>query len=176
MIDNYRKMLTIDRLAGKFKLRKYDLAQHCYYTGILFMHFANLENIEYSKETIEIVFAHDLMEVATTDLPWNCKNLNETTKECWATIENEAAKAFPDFQRFSDDNIKNSLSKEQFTLFKVMDYLELFLFIHEEILLGNTTWEMIDIYERCIDLNKGKYKSVDDFMMYKFNIGKKKYQ
>lgn len=176
MIDNYRKLMTIDRLAGKFKLRPYTLDRHSYFTGILFSHFAKLENVKYDAKILELIFMHDMMEVITTDLPWNCKNLNDTTKECWATIEDEAAKAYPDFQKFSDDNIKNSLTEEQFNLFKVMDYLELFLFIHEEILLGNKTSEMIDIYERCIDLNIGKYKSVDDFMMYKFNIGKKKYQ
>lgn len=168
-------MLTIDRLAGKFKLRKYDLAQHCYFTGILFMHFAELENIEYSKEVMQIVFAHDLMEVVTTDLPWNCKNQNEVTKKCWATIEEEAAKAYPEFRKYSDDNIKKLLTPQQFSLFKSCDYVELFLFIHEEILLGNVTPEMIEIYERCTNLIDHQFKSVNEFVLEKYEIGKVRY-
>lgn len=168
-------MLTIDRLAGKFKLRKYDLAQHSYFTGILFTHFAKLEGIEYSTEVLEIVLSHDLMEVQTADLPYPIKNLNEVTKECWASIESEAAKAFPEFQKFSDESIKSSLTEEQFKLFKCMDYLDLFLFIHEEILLGNVTSEMVEIYERCIELAGNVYKSVDDFMKEKLAIGKARY-
>jgi len=168
-------MLTIDRLAGKFKLRKYDLAQHCYFTGILFMHFAEIEKIEYSREVLELVFAHDLMEVATTDLPWPVKQLNDTTKECWNTIENEIAKAYPEFQKYADEEIKNSLTSKQFSLFKSCDYVELFLFIHEEILLGNITSEMIEIYERCTNLIDHSFKSIDNFVSEKYKVGKARY-
>lgn len=175
MINYYRKMLTIDRLAGKFKLRKYDLAQHSYFTGILFTHFAKLEGIEYSTEVLEIVLSHDLMEVQTADLPYPIKNLNEVTKECWASIESEAAKAFPEFQKFSDDNIKKLLTPQQFSLFKSCDYVELFLFIHEEILLGNVTPEMIEIYERCTNLIDHQFKSVNEFVLEKYKIGKVRY-
>lgn len=175
MINYYRKMLTIDRLAGKFKLRKYDLAQHSYFTGIFFIHFAKLEGIEYSTEVLETVLSHDLMETLTSDLPWNIKNMSEVTKECWSKIENETARVFPEFQKYSDEAIKSSLTEEQFKLFKCMDYLDLFLFIHEEILLGNVTSEMVEIYERCIELAGNVYKSVDDFMKEKLAIGKARY-
>lgn len=175
MIDIYRKLLTVDRLAGKHKLRKCDLASHSYFTALFFIEFAKKENIAYDHNVIETVMTHDLMEVSTADLPWPVKNLNETTKKCWETIEEEAAKAYPEFQKYSDENIKNSLNVEQFTLFKAMDYLELFTFIHEEIMLGNVTSEMVEIYERCVSLIEGKFKSVDEYMLKKFSMGKIRY-
>jgi len=168
-------MLTVDRLAGKFKLRKYDLAQHSYFTGIFFIHFAKLEGIEYSTEVLETVLSHDLMETLTSDLPWNIKNMSEVTKECWSKIENETARVFPEFQKYSDEAIKSSLTEEQFRLFKCMDYLDLFLFIHEEILLGNVTPEMIEIYERCTNLIDHQFKSVNEFVLEKYKIGKVRY-
>lgn len=164
MIEYYRKLMNIDRLAGKFKLRKYDLAQHSYYTAILFSEFAKLEDISYDTSVLEMILSHDMMEVITTDLPWTCKNLSEKTKECWNIIEEESANAFPEFKKYSDEALKSCMTKEQHELFKCCDYLELFLFIHEERQLGNNTEGMLDVYNNCINLIKGKFKSIDIYM------------
>jgi len=168
MISLYRKMACVDRLAGKYKIRNYNLVFHQYYVALFFMHFAEKEHIEYDVKVIDFILKHDIYEVLTNDLPWECKNLNDITKECWKQIEKEVGNCYKGLELYSDEQLKKCLNLKQYLLFKAMDYLELFIFIKEEKMLGNSNTELMKIADRCIELIKGKFKSVDEFL-YKEN-------
>jgi len=164
MILNYRKMMNIDRLAGKHKLRKYSLDTHCYYTTLFFMDFAKKESIAYDENVLDLVLKHDLVETISADLIYTVKNINDVTRECWAQIEREAIKVNRDYEPYSDENLKKRLSKEQHDLLKCCDYLELWIFIREEMELGNKTEGMEEVYDNCLRLMLGKFESIDEFV------------
>lgn len=165
IINLYRYMMNVNRLSGRHIQRNYNIALHSYYVGLLFMHFAEIENIEFDVEVLNIVFKHDVLESITNDLPWPVKNLNEKTKKNWEEIEEEVIKANPILKNYSDEIIKMTLNKDQFNLFKACDYLELWIFVGEEISLGNCTNDIVIIFDRSRELiREFRFKSIMDFI------------
>lgn len=169
-INAYKRMASVDRMAGRLKIRNYSLAYHQYYTTLLFMHFAELEKVEYNMDVLKIIMKHDFLEAFTNDLPWPIKNLNEKTKECWEKIEHETAKEFPELALYTDDVMKEVMTEQQFYLFKMCDYLELWLFMKEEMLMGNHVEGIVFVENKCRELilkisdEKYKFYSVLVFM------------
>ena len=144
-----RKMLKFQRLAGTRKIRSYNLAEHSYFVGVMFQEFADAFNISYSVDTLKIVFRHDLMEVFTTDLPWQVKHASPKTEEAWNSIETEVYNQTVCRGLLTDEQIKVSLTEEQYCLFKWCDTLELLLFCLEERAMGNSGSDMTAVIENC---------------------------
>lgn len=168
-IEYYRKCKNVDRLALQTIHRGYNLMEHMYGVAILFKKFANLEEVRYGLEEFDLVLHHDLIEVISIDLPWNVKNLNKVTKRAWEIIEEEVIKKHPQLEQYSDKNIKNNLNEKQYALFKICDYLDLWIFIKEEIALGNVTKPILEVETNCIKLisdicNKHGFFEVLNFM------------
>lgn len=161
-IKKERKMLNFQRLAGTRKLRSYNLAEHSYFVGLMFQELADHFGIEYTTETLRVIFRHDFMEVFTTDLPSQVKNLNEATKMAWDTIEAQAlgshfCKGVNNL--FSDEEMKARLTPEQFCLLKWCDTLELVLFCLEEKAMGNGGRDIQAVLENCNRIFSSDYYS-----------------
>jgi len=158
-IKYYRKMKNIDRMAMGFKNRPYNLLEHCYGVGMLFRHFASLENVPYDINVWDIVLHHDIVEVETTDLPYTIKNFSQVTKQAWEEIEDELVSRHFQLEPYSDAEIKSSLTPLQFALFKACDMLDLWIFCKEEQAIGNKTRFVQEIVDNCIKvLNSLEFK------------------
>lgn len=127
-----RRMRDVKRLAGFFTTRVYTDAEHCYYTGLLFMAMARAHGLALTTEQIAWVFCHDAMEVATGDLLYPVKNASAVSRGCWDTIEAEVAKDYPALEKFTDSNGREILGDVRWDLFKDCDSLELWLCCTEE--------------------------------------------
>ncbi len=165
-IEYYRKMLNIQRLAGVTKLRSYNLAEHSFFVTILFEEFAEIEDVDYDKNTLYYILRHDFMETLTTDLPYQVKNFNRFTKAAWKTIEEEIFKGRePEFNHIvTDENLAFNLNQQQFKLMKACDILELLIFCTEEYKLGNKDQSLLKVIENCDQiLRDTRYKSIIEF-------------
>ena len=162
-IQSYRDLLKTQRLTGHFIHRSYNLVEHQYGVAMLFQIFAIEEGIEYDLKALNVVLHHDVAERITSDLPYPIKNFSEQTKQAWRLIENEVCKG-KDVEEFSDENIKKLLTEQQYKLFKAVDILELWIFIWEELHIGNKTAEMYKVKDVCEGLMIGKFKSIDKYL------------
>lgn len=166
-IYQYRQMLAVQRLSGTPKHRSYNLAEHCYFTAVLFAKFAEAEGIEYDLKVFQAVLNHDVLEIMTGDLLYTAKNLNSVTRVAWESIEAEIVKDNPEFDCVTDSQIASIMNGVQLDLFKVCDLLELFIFCKEERLLGNLNQRMKQVEENCDwILRQCHFKSVVDFIIY----------
>lgn len=132
-----RRMRDVRRLSGFHLTRAYSDAEHCYYTGLLFLALAKQEDVEISVDAVAWVLAHDAMEVVTGDLLYPAKHTSPDTKFAWNTIEKEIERAVPAMRGYSDDSGRAILGERAWALFKDCDSLELWLFCVEERHLGN---------------------------------------
>lgn len=148
-IETYRQMKNVQRLAIHQILRPYNLLEHSYMVGILFMHFAKLEDIPYDINTLRLVLNHDVLETISGDMPYPAKNLNEKTKYHWERIESEIADAHPEMRPYTDHRIEQVMTPGQFDLFKACDLLELWIFIREEQEMGNLNDELNRVRIKC---------------------------
>lgn len=151
-VGYYRKCKNVDRLSTSIKHRNYNLLEHMYMVAVLFKKFAELEGVGYSLREFDIILHHDVLESETQDLLYIIKNLNEKTKEAWAIIEEEVVKVHPDLEKYSDENIKQGLNKRQHSLFKICDYLDLWIFCKEEFTLGNKSRPILKVIHKCEEL------------------------
>jgi len=149
MINYYIKCRYTDRLALGFKHRSYNLMEHQYMVGMLFRHFALLEDVSYDINVWNIIFHHDIVETCTLDLPYTVKNFNERVKQSWDKIEEELINKHFKLERYNDKNIKESLTPIQYSLFKACDILDLYIFTMEEISIGNNSKYMKEVESNC---------------------------
>lgn len=149
MIRYYLKCKNVRRMGNIFTHRPYNLMEHQWMVGMLFRHFASLENIPYDINIWDIILKHDLLETESMDLPWPVKNLSPKVKECWGKIEDEVANQHFKLQRYTDEQIKEKLTPLQYNLFKVCDTLDLLLFVKEEIAIGNNTESIREVESNC---------------------------
>jgi len=127
-----RRMRDVHRLSGFFTTRVYTDAEHCYYTGLLFVAMAHTHNVTVTEEMIVWVFTHDALEVATGDLLYPAKNTNRLTQESWSVIEKEVSESMPSLKGYADVDGMRLLGVDAWNLFKACDALELWLCCTEE--------------------------------------------
>lgn len=152
MINYFLNCRKVDRLGLVYHHRRYDLMQHQWMVGMLFRYFASLEDVSYDINVWEIVLKHDMLESVSMDLPYPVKTLNKRTEQAWSLIEKEIVFENSKLSRYSDKNIKEGMTDRQFALFKVCDYLDLFLFIKEEMSYGNNCKEIIEVEQNCFNI------------------------
>jgi len=163
-IKYYRKMKRVERLGLSFTHRSYNLLEHSYMVGMLFRHFASKENVAYDIHVLDLVLNHDLLEVETSDLITTVKKCSTKTEEAWDIIENEILNKHPQLERYSDKKFKDGMTPLQHKLFKVCDYLDLWIFLKEEISIGNRSKDIMEIFERCTNLIGNDFLHVVRFM------------
>lgn len=162
-----RKMYNIQRLAGTFKLRSYNLAEHSFMVQQLFVEIAKAEDLPIIASDVILASRHDLLEAVTGDLLYPVKNLNSTTHSCWETIEDEVMDSYPVLRLYSDDNMKDGFSFPGLhEVMKAADTLDLWIFCKEEEALGNSTGNLKKVIIECNKLlvEKFNFKSVTKFM------------
>lgn len=163
-VQYYRKMKYVDRLTRHSKHRSYNLLEHSYMVAVLFRKFAAKEDIAYDMQVFDFVLHHDIVEVVSSDLPYDVKNLTAATKKAWGSIEDEVVSAHHQLSRYSDDEIKSAMSQIQYALFKACDLLDLWLFLKEEEAMGNKTKTIYQMIDKCETLLRGKFISIDKFI------------
>lgn len=170
-IDYLLQMKQIQRLPNVPHHRSYNILEHGFVVGMLYRWFASACDVAYDIEVWDKVLMHDYMETFTGDLNFVVKNLNEKTSSAWASIEHEVCESDAVLGRYSDAAIKESMTAEQYTLFKICDYLELWIFCMQEDALGNKTKGNLNVIANCRELidklcmsNQKKWAPVFDFM------------
>lgn len=149
--EHIRRLKDCERLNGVPKIKRYSTAEHCFYTGIIFERLATMENISVSRDEIQWVYRHDLLETVTGDVLYPAKNYNDTTKKYMEYLEIELVKGeYRYIEQYSDSYAKKWFGGEAWVLFEAADLLELFYFCREEIDLGNTNSIINNIYQNCI--------------------------
>ena len=159
------KCKDVERLSQYYHHRQYNLMEHQYLVGMMFMAFAKEENIEYDITVLQLVMKHDLLETISMDLSYEVKNLSFKTQEAWDVIENEVASCNPVLDKYTDVNIESGMNQEQFKLFKACDLLDLLLFLYSEESIGNNGVKIQILINRCQELIKGKFESIDNFLI-----------
>lgn len=157
-INRLRSLKSIDRLSGVFKHRNYNLLEHSYMVATLFKEFASKENVPYTMAEFDLVLNHDLVESITGDLSYEVKNSSEATKQHWEEIEEEVITPHPKLSRYLDSYIKGHLTERQYLLLKTCDTLDLWIFLKEEVAMGNNTVRVHKIITTCEELFQ-KYAS-----------------
>ncbi|KKN61482.1 hypothetical protein LCGC14_0521370 [marine sediment metagenome] len=153
IFKHLRLLKNAHRLSSFRLLQPYSVAEHCYYTGLLFETISEYENIQITKKEIYYVYRHDIIETITGDVLLTVKIHSKTTKQKWAHIEKEIiCNKYPYLESFLDEYIPSNFSKEAWMLFKACDLFELYLFCLEEIELGNNTGGISVVIHNCANL------------------------
>jgi 5'-deoxynucleotidase YfbR-like HD superfamily hydrolase len=148
LIKFERQMRHVQRLSGTPILKPYSIAEHCYFTGLLFMEVAERDNVSVTLKDIKKVFMHDILEVKTGDLLYPAKHSNAACEKNWDEIEQIVVnKSAPLLAPYMDD--AGWSSKEAQALFKVCDLLELFMFCRDEQAIGNYSVHMRNVRNNC---------------------------
>lgn len=166
-IKYYRALKNIDRLTGVTKHKNYNLLEHSYMVAILFKKFASIEDVPYTMVEFDLVMNHDIVESVTGDLSYEVKKATHKTEISWEIIEDEIIKIHPQLDHYSDKRIKSGLNERQYNLFKTCDTLDLWIFLKEEVALGNTTSRVMQIIgncERLIAKYGSEFKTITNLM------------
>lgn len=148
-IKHLLDMKNIQRFSHTPHLQGYNLLEHGFVVGFLFRWIASEEDVPYDITVWEKVLLHDIVETVTGDLCYLVKNFNNTTADAWDVIEKEVVKSDTTLAAYTDAALKNSMTERQFRLFKVCDYLDLFLFCHKEIQMGNASKGVMATMDNC---------------------------
>lgn len=173
---NFRKIYTllgmknIERLSNVPHHRGYNLLEHGLVVGFLFRWFASQEDVPYDINVFDKVLLHDYVESVTGDLNYLVKNFNRETAEAWSVVEEAICGEDPVLRNYTDKALAEAMTPLQYKLFKVCDYLDLWIFCKQEEALGNKCNGVRGCIEKCeqlIDeLTEGCkiFKSVKEFM------------
>ena len=148
-----RKMDNVQRLSGFKLIQDYSLTKHCFHTGLLFMEYAEKEDIYIRQKYIEFVFKHDILETVTGDMLYPAKNYNKVTRGCSKVLEQELTNEGEEFEylkEYTDDHAECFMPKNILQLFKAVDLLELLEFCKEEYQLGNET--IVPVITNCTNI------------------------
>jgi len=151
-------------MSGSIKHRSYNLLEHQFMVAVLFRMFAAKEDVAYNMQVFDLVLNHDNLEAITGDLVYPVKNASGKTRLAWEIIEKEIVAIHPKLERYSDENIKEGMTELQRKLFKACDYLDLWIFLKEEVALGNSSKDILGMISNCERLIPKDFKSVNKFM------------
>lgn len=169
-IDILLGMKDIQRLPNTPHHRGYNLLEHGLVVGMLFRWFASEENVAYDINVFDKVLLHDFVESVTGDLNACVKKFNDKTAESWDIIEYEICYGNPVLAPYSDQEIKKAMTNQQYRLFKMCDYLDLWIFCRNEMALGNRAQKLVKCLSNCEKLlahysyEWTEFKSIAKFM------------
>lgn len=144
------RLRDVFRLATIPLIRKYSVAEHSYFTGLLFMDVCQYYGIVLSQDQIEWVFRHDLLEAVTGDLIYPVKHHDKDTEIAWDLIEKNIAST-NELQRYGDNESSIRFTAIEWNIFKAVDLYELFLFTISEYKSGNRNGELLQVISNCIE-------------------------
>ena len=171
---NYSKINALlgmkerERLSGTPHHKGYNLLEHGLVVGMLFRWFASEEDIAYDINVFDKVLLHDIAESVTGDCPYHVKNFDSKSSYLWDQLESHICGQDPFLRNYTDSAIRETLTPLQFKLFKICDYLDLWIFCKQELALGNSSNKLVSVIENCEKLissiSEGGFKSVKKFM------------
>lgn len=158
-----RQLKNVERLNGKYKIQRYTVAEHCYYTGILFEHFAEKENVYPDTVQRDFVYKHDILESITGDILRPAKSINHKVKEHWRKIEMYVSCEYG-LSEYTDEYTKYWEPKTR-ELFEACDILELYLYCKEEHNLGNRSEWLRVVLKNCVDfIDNSQFESIKEYI------------
>ena len=181
-----RRLSAIERCSNTPHIQRYSVAEHSYYTALLSLLFADIENsslnIESRYDTSEVIknaLIHDLEESITGDILYPFKHgneqlrplLKEAIEEC---VDKELFIGLPEnIQEYYKKlwcESKNSTKEGR--LVEAMDKLEVLLFAVSEVDMGNNV--LFDqIIKTAINVIKSNHKNIKSLMVVVDSIEKK---
>jgi len=153
VFKHLRTLKNVNRLSGMNLIQTYSVAEHCYYTGLLFETIAKMEGLIPTMEEITYVYTHDILESVTGDILRPAKSYTPNTESHWKEIEKEIVNGndYTHLKEFEEETVKiKSFSPISWELFMYCDVLELWLFCEEEDRLGNRTKQLQTVRQNCL--------------------------
>ena len=148
-----RALKNVHRLSSIKILQSYSVAEHCYYTGLLFELVARHEGIVITREELYYVYRHDVVETITGDVLLPVKIHSKAIKNKWESIEETiVTEKYNYLSSFTDKELSTNFKTKTWNLFKACDLFELYLFILEEMRLGNRSEGIMAVCHNCADL------------------------
>lgn len=165
-IEYYLNLKNVERLATSYKIQSYNVLEHSYMVAVLFRYFASRDNVSYDINVLDAVLHHDILESVTGDLIYTVKNMTDDTKGLWEAIEDEVVSKHFQLERYTDSKLREVMDERQYQLFKACDLLDLWIFLKNEIALGNKTKKILEYHSRCYMLLVTDYNftTINQFM------------
>lgn len=165
-IEYYLNLKNVERLATSYKIQSYNVLEHSYMVTVLFRYFASRENVAYDIHVLDAILHHDILESVTGDLIYTVKNMTEHTKDLWEELEDEVVGKHFQLENYTDSKLREVMNKRQYQLFKACDLLDLWIFLKNEITLGNKTKKILEYQSRCYMLLVTDYNftTINQFM------------
>lgn len=143
-------MKNTKRMSGRFTLQSYNLLEHSFMVGNLFLYLAKVESVEVTLNDYYLAMHHDVLEAYTGDLNYLVKNKSEKTKSAWEFIESEIWGGENSWlYRYTDGSISEKLGPIKASILKIADLLDLWIFAMQESKHGNTSTEITEILDNC---------------------------
>lgn len=170
-----RRLSAIERCSNTPHIQKYSVAEHSYYTALLSMLFADIENVYPTKrydtsEVIKRALIHDLEESTTGDILYPFKHGNKEATELFRVliervVENELFFELPiDLQPYYIRLWNTSKDDtEEGKLVEAMDKLEVLLFAISEMDMGNDK-AFREIYTTAIRILRENHSDIGSLM------------
>lgn len=142
-MKQYTVLRNIKRFSMESTIRPQDLCGHGYAVGTIFYLLCQGFGIHISAETLFIIMNHDYVESYTGDLNKLLKEKNDTTRNAWRTLETQCVPGH--LSDLTDAGISahlkfvyKDMSETLEKIFKLADSLDAYLYVSEEVKLGNT--------------------------------------
>ena len=146
------QMQGLIRYANRARIKDEDLAQHSYSVAFYCFQIAEQYNIpeDTRNKAIAMAIVHDIGEVYTSDLPHDVKYQNPELKELCDKLEcNYIYKDIPEvYELWCEAEEKKTIPA---IIVKIADSMSVRAYAEREILLGNRTAEMQQIFENAKD-------------------------
>lgn len=151
---NIMKMSNLYRYNNRTRLKNESIAEHSFYVALTALRLCEVLEIEDSLKLkiLEMAIIHDVGETNSIDAPYTLKRDYKELSSILAYIEKEEMKKhFPDLievhNRFEEcDNINNLAG----VIVKLADVISVVQYSKNELLLGNKTYEMKDIFNEAV--------------------------
>lgn len=138
-----RKMQYVNRFAGSNLNQSQNLATHGCLAALLYADLCEKEKMACTNKQLIFIMRHDIPETVTGDLLYPAKNHNSRVAHAWDTIEKTVIEeGHKELAPYLESEGRKVFSEHQWTLFKIADALEGFLFCKDEIQRGNISVEI----------------------------------
>ena len=144
------QMEGLIRYANRVRIKDEDLAQHSYCVAFYCFQIANEYNItdEIRNKVIAMAIIHDIGECFTSDLPHDVKYENPELKELCDKLEKKYVNELPEISPLWNE-LEDKKDSVEYAIIKLADSMSVLAYSKRELLLGNKTPEMLEIFKNA---------------------------